>query len=143
MGLIRTPRGRNRVSRRLLLGLAVAAALPAAAVRAGTITNPIVPQGADPWVTQWQGQYFYCRSAGGQIYVDRATRLQDIGSGIRQSVFTPPSGQAYSRDLWAPELHYLNDHWYIYFAADDGNNANHRMYVLESTSRDPQGTYTF
>jgi GH43 family beta-xylosidase len=31
--------------------------------------------------------------------------------------------------------------WYIYVAADDGNNANHRMYVLESTGSDAQGGY--
>jgi GH43 family beta-xylosidase len=34
--------------------------------------------------------------------------------------------------------------WYVYFAADDGKNDNHRLYVLENASPDPlEGTWTF
>jgi GH43 family beta-xylosidase len=126
---------------RALAGILLAAASNAA--YAGTYTNPIIGAGADPWVVQYKGQYFYARSAGGQIFVDRATDLQGIGTGTGQFVYKPPAGTAYSKNVWAPELHYLDDKWYIYFAADDGDNANHRMYVLESTSKDPQGPYTF
>ena len=38
---------------------------------------------------------------------------------------------------WAPEIHYLQGKWYAYFAADSGNNFNHRIYVLENASADP------
>lgn len=119
------------------------AMLLAQPVLAETFTNPIIGDGADPWVTQWKGQYFYARSAGGQLYVDRATKLQDIGRSASQSVWRPPTGTAYSQNLWAPELHYLDNKWYMYVAADDGDNANHRMHVLEGDSQDPQGTYTY
>src|SRR5690349_166464 len=37
---------------------AVLAAVPGLSA-AGTITNPIINSGADPFVTQFQGQYFY------------------------------------------------------------------------------------
>lgn len=43
----------------------------------------------------------------------------------------------YSKQLWAPELHYINKKWYFYFAADDGDNNNHRVYVLENGAADP------
>jgi len=43
----------------------------------------------------------------------------------------------YSTEYWAPELHKINGKWYIYVAADDGDNNNHRMYVLECTGDDP------
>src|SRR3546814_1469861 len=57
-------------------------------------------------------------------------------------VWTPPLGTGYSNNIWAPELHYLQDKWYIYFAADNGQDVNHRMYVLESSSEDPlEGTW--
>ncbi|MFT4093518.1 MAG: family 43 glycosylhydrolase [Niabella sp.] len=49
----------------------------------------------------------------------------------------PPSGTSYSKNLWAPELHEINGKWYFYFAADNGSNANHRMYVVENTFPDP------
>lgn len=50
----------------------------------------------------------------------------------------------YSKELWAPEIHFIQGKWYFYFAADDGNNLNHRMYVLENNSADPmQGEWIF
>lgn len=52
-------------------------------------------------------------------------------------IWQPPAGTMYSRDLWAPEIHFLQGKWYVYFAADDGKNANHRLYVLENDSADP------
>ena len=106
-------------------------------------TNPVVASGADPWVIQWQGHYYLCQSRRGSIWVHKSVRLQDIGRGQATRVWTPPRGTAYSRELWAPELHYLRGKWYIYVAADDGNNANHRMYVLEGDARDPQAGFTF
>ena len=39
--------------------------------------------------------------------------------------------------LWAPEIHSIDGRWYIYFAASDGNNANHRVFVLVSDRQDP------
>ena len=107
-----------------------------------TYINPIVFHGADPWVVFWNEAYYYCYSKGGMILVNKASRLQNIGKGKRAFVWRPPSGEAYSKELWAPELHYLDGKWYIYVAADDGDNHNHRMYVLEGQSQDPQGKYT-
>ena len=53
---------------------------------------------------------------------------------------TPPAGPA-SRHLWAPELHRLAERWFIYFAADNGRNRNHRIFLLESAGDDPAGPY--
>ena len=41
-------------------------------------------------------------------------------------------------------MHYINGAWYIYYAKDDGDNVNHRMYVMENTSADPtKGTWQY
>ena len=54
------------------------------------------------------------------------------------------TGTMYSKELWAPEVMYLQGKWYAYFAADDGDNNHHRMYVLENASPDPmKGEWTF
>lgn len=111
-------------------------------------SNPIVPVSsgagsADPWVIFKDGFYYYCKSDGdNSIQVAKAERLQDIGIVPRVTVYTAPYGESYSKEVWAPELHFLDGKWYIYFAADDGKNENHRMYVLESNSDDAQGSYT-
>lgn len=106
-----------------------------------TFTNPIVPTPhADPWVTFEDGYYYYCFSrAGNQLCVAKAERLCDIGKADPVCVYTAPEGTLWSKSYWAPELHRFGDIWVIYVAADDGQNANHRMYAL--TADKPQGQF--
>lgn len=110
-----------------------------------TFTDPIAPNGADPWVTYENGEYYYALSDGGALYVAASSTLQGIGTAPEIKIFSPPAGSAYSSDLWAPELHFINGKWYVYFAADayPGDNDAHRMYVLESSTTNPQGSYAF
>lgn len=88
----------------------------------------------DPWVINIGGYYYYCGSDGGRLYITKSVNLQDLLVQPKTYIFTPPSGTSYSSNLWAPELHYRNGRWYVYFAADNGANENHRMYVLEGGS---------
>jgi GH43 family beta-xylosidase len=107
-----------------------------------TFTNPIVT-GADPWVVRWEGDYVFCQSRLGGIAINRAKRLEDIGKGEWSVVWRPPAGTEHSKELWAPELHYVRGKWYVYVAADDGKNEHHRMYVLEGTSQNPRDPFVF
>ena len=112
-------------------------------------SNPIVPAAwpagsADPSVAFHDGHYHYCRSLhDGALGVASAARLQDIGCEEMVVVWRPEAGTAWSDEIWAPELQFIQGRWYIYFAASDGNNRNHRMYVLRADTPDPQGRYTF
>lgn len=108
-----------------------------------TFTNPIVLSGQDPWVIQYSNHYYFCQSVRRSIRVAKADELQHIGDGPWATVWAPSPDTAYSKDLWAPELHYLRGGWYIYLAADDGENRNHRIYVLQGTTQDPQSAFTF
>jgi GH43 family beta-xylosidase len=89
------------------------------------------------------GFYFYCESREKQraIVVRKARSIAEIGSDSGVTVWTAPRTGRNSNAVWAPELHLIKDRWYIYYAADDGNNRNHRMWVLESETSDPQGAY--
>jgi GH43 family beta-xylosidase len=107
-----------------------------------TFTNPVADAGADPWVIRWKDAYYYCRSAHGGICVARTTKLHELGQAKLVKVWAPAPKTFAPPSLWAPELHYLEGKWFIYVAADDGENARHRMYALEGTSQDPQGEYT-
>ena len=101
--------------------------------------NPLYP-GADPWLVKQDGVYYFCESRGGtRIAVSKSLKI--LMKGDTHDVWTPPQSGMNSREIWAPELHYLNGKWYIYYAADDGENKNHHMWVLESVSGDPQGGY--
>nr|WP_256711207.1 family 43 glycosylhydrolase [Paenibacillus sp. FSL H7-0331] len=112
--------------------------------------NVIMQTGADPWVYKHTDGYYYnvfANSSG--IMIRRAKTITGIEAGERSLAWTPVKGTMYSSNVWAPEMHYLKDtdgksKWYIYFAADNGTNANHRMYVLENASENPlTGTWEF
>ena len=109
-----------------------------------TFTNPLLPSGADPWVIYHKGYYYYTNSLQNKLNIWKVKNLADLASAEKKTVWAPPSGTQYSRELWAPELHYLNNKWYLYFAADDGSNNNHRLYVLENAAADPlTGNWVF
>jgi GH43 family beta-xylosidase len=103
-----------------------------------TFQNPILDAASDPWVIRHtDGFYYYCGSAREQIYLLRSKTLTGLGSGDRKVVRPRQPPGPDGRQIWAPELHRLDGAWYIYFAASDGDNRNHRMYVLENRAADP------
>ncbi|WP_438444142.1 family 43 glycosylhydrolase [Gorillibacterium sp. sgz5001074] len=112
--------------------------------------NVIMQSGADPWVYKHTDGYYYnvFVNASG-IMIRKAKTISGIDAGERSLAWVPVKGTMYSSNVWAPEMHYLKDtdgtyKWYIYFAADNGTNANHRMYVLENASANPMtGTWEF
>ncbi len=97
----------------------------------------------DPHVIRHNGKY-YATAAGANdtLCIRCADTVEGLAIAQEQTVFTPPKDSAYSKQLWAPELHVLDGKCYIYVACDDGNNHNHRMYVLENHSDDPLVPYT-
>ncbi len=126
-------------------GCAAIVGFPAVAVpgEGGVIRNPVAPEGHDPWVIRRDGWYYYCYSHNGGIWVNRSAIIQDAVQFNGAEVWRPEQGKPWSREIWAPELHFLDGRWYIYFAADDGKNEHHRMYVLEGGKGDARGAYSF
>jgi len=104
---------------------------------AETFTNPLLPQGADPWCIYKDGYYYYTNSTQDNITLWKTKSIAKLPQAEKKVVFTPVAGTPYSKELWAPEIHFLQGKWYIYFAADSGKNIDHRMYVLENASPDP------
>jgi GH43 family beta-xylosidase len=121
-----------------VLALTAAAAEPGD----GTFQNPLVDVGADPWVVFSEGQYVLCLAERGGVVVRTARRLQDLGADPGALVWRPEPDQPFSKEVWAPECHFLRGKWFVYLAADDGVNDHHRMYVLEGTSADPKQPFT-
>ncbi|HEY8504121.1 MAG TPA: family 43 glycosylhydrolase, partial [Gemmataceae bacterium] len=112
------------------------AGAPGAEVR--DFFNVLLPDGADPWVIRHTDGYYYMTvTTGTDIVLRRSATLSGIGGGERKVIWTPPATGPKSKNLWAPEIHFLRGKWYVYYAADDGDNADHRMYVLENDSDDP------
>ncbi|MGG1880689.1 family 43 glycosylhydrolase [Paenibacillus cisolokensis] len=110
----------------------------------GTFKNTIVDMDTpDPSVVYKDGYYYMTFTHNGADIMVMKSRTIDFRQAERKVVWYPPIGTMYSANLWAPELQYIQGKWYIYFAADDGQNENHRMYALEALSDDPLGEYEF
>ena len=105
-----------------------------------TFRNPITESGADPFVVRFEDGYYYVYSADGGVFVSRADNIHHLRQDGK-CIFRPEEGKPYSKELWAPEIHFIDGDWYCYVAADDGVNANHHMYVLNSTDGRPDGVY--
>lgn len=103
--------------------------------------NPIA-EGADPWVVRDpnSSKYLWCLSDGNRaIAIHAGERLTSLGP--KHIVWMAPDSGPWSKEIWAPELHMLDGHWHIYFAASDGRNENHLAYVVRSEGADPFGPY--
>lgn len=104
---------------------------------AQSFQNPVLDSGADPYSVFVDGYYYYTHTVGDHIMLWKTRNLANLREAESKIIWIPPQGTAYSKEIWAPEIHYINKAWYIYFAADDGDNNNHRMYALQNTSKDP------
>lgn len=121
--------------RAFLLFLSLLASAPA-----DTFVDPIA-EGADPWVVKDGDRYLWCNSDGNRgISLWVSDRLSSLGN--KHMIWKAPEKGPFAKQVWAPELHRLDGRWYVYFAASDGENANHLAYVLGSRSEDPLGPYT-
>jgi GH43 family beta-xylosidase len=102
-----------------------------------TFKNPILNNGADPWVIKEGNEYFVTFTTGNNITLLRTNKMSDLRNATKKAVWVAPANGMNSKDVWAPEIHKINGKWYLYYAASDGVNANHRMWVLENASTDP------
>ncbi|MCB2355053.1 family 43 glycosylhydrolase [Clostridium estertheticum] len=107
--------------------------------------NPIVRQAADPFVYKHSDGYYYFTSSVPEydrIEIRRAKTLEELGSISPIVVWRKHVDGEMSAYIWAPEIHFIDDKWYIYFAAAKANDPkkamfDHRIYVLENSSPNP------
>jgi len=109
-----------------------------------TFANPLLDYGPDPYSTYHNGYYYYTHTMQDRLVLFKAKNLADLKSAEQKTIWTAPKNTDYAAEIWAPEFHFIDGKWYVYFAADNGSNETHRMYVLENSSEDPmQGEWVF
>ena len=57
-----------------------------------TFHNPLLPSGADPWVIQHNGMYYYTNTTGGDLTLWATADVTDLANARKKVVWTPPAG---------------------------------------------------
>ena len=80
--------------------------------------EPWILQRADPFVCKKDGWYYFTASvpAYDSIVLRRAKKLADLPQAEEVIIWKKHESGPMSKHIWAPELHYLEGKWYIYFA---------------------------
>src|SRR5579875_1693294 len=115
----------------------------AASAQAKMFTNPVLGPGQDPSVVTYRGWYYFTQSSPNASYITirRSRSIKSLAAATKTVVWTAGRSGSPCCDWWAPELHHIDGAWYIYTTADNGNNDNHRLQVLQAS--DPLGPYTY
>lgn len=117
---------------------AIASAWPLGAFASSPapLVNPLLPVGADPWVTRHDGWYFHMHTTATNLTLWKTRRIGELANAEKKVVWTPPPDSPYSKAIWAPEIHWLDGKWYIYFSAQGQDPRSHRVWVLENSAPD-------
>ncbi len=103
-----------------------------------TFSNPILSSGPDPWIIQKDNSYYYTHTLGNRIMIWKTDKVSNMRNAASRTVWTAPSTGPNSQNVWAPELHYLNSKWYLYYTAGSSSDlATQRTFVLENANADP------
>jgi GH43 family beta-xylosidase len=108
-----------------------------------SFSNPLLASGPDPWIIKKDNQYYYTHTLGNRISLWKTAKVSALSSAPVTTIWNAPAAGANSKNIWAPELHFLNNKWYVYYTAGSGDLSTQRSFVLENSSADPTtGTWT-
>lgn len=116
------------------------------------ILKPLIQQRADPYIHRHSDGYYYFTGsvpAYDGIELRRAKTIAELADAESVMVWKKPKKGPYSDLIWAPEIHFNEGAWYVYFAAAPSREIKnglfqHRMYAIRCTDANPlQGEWEF
>ena len=106
--------------------------------------KPFIEQRADPWILRKNDWYYFTASvpAFDRIILRKAKTLEELPDAAEKTIWERHPEGLMSCNIWAPEIHYVDGAWVIYFAAaesgaDREGCYNHRTYALMNENPDP------
>jgi len=140
----------RRAARWAVLALLCAAALSQVtfaqspspdAADAASLPNPLVPKRADPQVLRHGDGWYYLMATAPEydrLELRRARSIAGLSTAEPKVIWRKHEKGAMSRHIWAPELHFIDGRWFVYFGASmDDDPWKIRLFALENTSPDP------
>lgn len=110
-----------------------------------SILKPLIEQRADPFIYKHSDGFYYFTAsvpAYDRIELRRAQTIEGLASAETVSVWHKPDTGPYSELIWAPEIHFNEGAWYVYFAAAPSREIKddlfqHRMYAIRCKDDNP------
>ena len=118
-------------------------ALPLGSLHAAepAIPNPLIQQRADPHVYRHTDGYYYFMGTVPEydrLELRRSETLGGLATAEPKTIWQKHATGPMGAHIWAPEIHFIDGKWYIYFAAGAAEKVwNIRIYVLENASANP------
>ena len=84
------------------------------------VQNPWIQQRADPYVYKHKdGNYYFTASVPtyDRLVLRKSDTLDGLSKAPETVIWTKHEEGIMGAHIWAPELHYLQNKWYIYFSA--------------------------
>lgn len=114
----------------------------------GVFTNPLFPNGADPWLEYWDGNYYLTTTTWtSELVMRKSPTLAGLADATPVNVWSA-TDPARCCNFWAFEFHRVKGpdgyRWYMmYTAGTDGTLDNQHLNVLESAGDNPMGPYEY
>lgn len=103
--------------------------------------EPWILQRADPYIIRHtDGQYYFTATVPeyDRLVIRRAPTLAGLAKAPETEIWHKHESGVQSEHIWAPELHWLDGKWYIYYSASDKDDIwALRPYVLMCEDADP------
>ncbi len=100
-----------------------------------------IEQRADPFIMRAEdGTYYFTASVPeyDRIVLRHSETLEGLKDAEEITIWKKHESGDMSQNVWAPELHYINGCWYIYFAASRADDIwRLRPYILSCEGQDP------
>lgn len=105
-----------------------------ALVSAGNYSNPLRNvNGGDPNIVWHEGWYYFMSTNFVDLQMTRATTLEGLKDGETKQVWVD-STPSRCCNVWAPEMHYIDGAWHIYYSAGPNPLGEQRSHVIRGKS---------
>lgn len=113
--------------------------------KSSPLVQPLIEQRADPYIYKHtDGFYYFIASVPeyDRLELRRSPTLAGLADADMVTVWRKPNEGPCSDLIWAPEIHFIDGTWAIYFAAAPSREIKddlfqHRMYALTTTAANP------
>ncbi|KAI0125045.1 glycosyl hydrolase family 43 protein [Xylariales sp. AK1849] len=106
-------------------------------------TNPIRdPGGSDPFMVYTGGYFYLMTTTWTDVEIARSTTVEGLKTATKKVVYSTTTANRCC-NVWAPEVHYFDGTWYIYYTAGDADDLDQQNIHVLKGGATPYDTFTY